>query len=128
LRSRMVVPLDFQAIRKYKLEDSPEQNLWNGRFIVWPMPVMSLSSFENSTRDYYIVTTRDNWLLQKLDADGSPAEQLDIDAHSKDITGAMPLCHGEPFVYERHGTLATARAKQSDRLARNLKPISSSGK
>ena len=120
-----MVPLDFQAIRKYKLEDSPEQNLWNGRLLVWPMPVVSLSSLENSTRDYFIVTTRDNWLLQKLKADGSPAEQLDIDTHSKDIMGAMPLCHGEPFVYERDGAMAAARPKHPDRFPHNLKPISS---
>lgn len=126
IRRRIVVPLDFDAIRKYKGEDSPEQNLWGGRGMVWPMPVVSLHDFERSTPDYFIVSTPDNWLVRKLNDDGTPAQQLAIDTHSKDITGAMPLCHGEPFVFERDEALATRAPKtQLNNLVHSLPAVAS---
>jgi hypothetical protein len=106
VRSRIVVPLDFSAIHQYQGADSPEQNLWAGRDMVWPMPVVSLADFQKQHSDYLIVTTDFNWLLQKLEAEGTPAEKLPINTHSKDITGAMPLCHAEPFVFEAGDAIA----------------------
>jgi uncharacterized membrane protein len=128
VRSRIVVPLDFDAIHQYKGEDSPEQNLWAGRGFVWPMPVVTLADLETSTADYLIVTTRDNWLLQLLKAEGTPARRLPIDTHSKDITGAMPLCHGEPFVFERTEALARSASNHQFHPATATSSVSASGK
>lgn len=120
VRSRIVVPLDFSAIHKYQGADSPEQNLWAGRDMVWPMPVVSLAHFQNTHRDYLIVTTDTNWLLQKLDAEGTPAEKLPIDTRSKDITGAMPLCHAEAFIYEA-GDVVAQRHRDTSALSKTAR-------
>ncbi|HWR37818.1 MAG TPA: glycosyltransferase family 39 protein [Clostridia bacterium] len=100
LSSRIVFPVDFDAIRRYKREDSPEQNLWAGRNI-FPIRIQSLKGLARSTPKYVIVATRDNWLLQKLSAEGTPAEPLPIDIGSRHIGGFTPLCHGEAFLFEK---------------------------
>ncbi len=112
LASRLVIPLDFSAIRKYKGEDSPEQNLWAGRDGIYPVPIVSLEQFQNTTPNYLILTTKRNWLLQQLDAEGMPAHKLTIDSDSKDITGAFPLSHAATFVWEEGNILDHQYDKQ----------------
>ncbi len=99
--SRLVIPLDIAAVRRYKREDSPEQNLWAGRGAIYPVPIVPLRKFEQSTPNYLILTTEGNWMLQELKAQGTPAHKLGIESHSRDITGAFPLSHAETFVWER---------------------------
>jgi hypothetical protein len=99
IASHIVFPLDFKAIHKYKGEDSLEQNLWNGRQL-FPVPIVSLQQLESSMKNYLIVTTYGNWLLQQLDADGDPARTLPIYPESRDIRGFTPLCHGDVLLYE----------------------------
>lgn len=97
--SRIVFPLNFKAIHKYKGEDSLEQNFWAGRQ-VFPVPTASLRELEHRSSNYLIVTTLGNWLLQELDADGDPARPLPLRTDSRDIRGFTPLCHGDVFLYE----------------------------
>lgn len=101
---RIVFPLDFEAIHKYKHEDSLEQNLWNGRG-VFPMPIVSLQAMEHGIPNYLIVTTQWNWLLQKLEADGMPAHELPVAPESSDIRGFTPLCHGDVFLFQMGDSL-----------------------
>lgn len=104
--SRIVFPLDFKAIHKYKHEDSLEQNLWAGRQL-FPVPIVSLQQLENDMKNYLIVTTQGNWLLQQLDADGDPATTLPIYPDTRDIRGFTPLCHGDVFMFEMGDALGT---------------------
>lgn len=106
IASRIVFPLDFKAIHKYKGEDSLEQNLWNGRQL-FPVPLVSLQQLENDMKNYLIVATQGNWLLQQLDADGDPARTLPIFPESADIRGFTPLCHGDVFLFEMGDALGS---------------------
>jgi 4-amino-4-deoxy-L-arabinose transferase-like glycosyltransferase len=99
LRGRIIFPVDFTAIREYKGEDSPEQNLWSGRN-VFPVPIVPLHSLQNVQDEYFIATTPNNWLLQKLRADGIAVHKVPIYPGSQDIRGFTPLCHGEVFYYQ----------------------------
>ncbi len=102
IASQIAFPLDFNAVRRYKKEDSPEENLWAGRAI-FPVPILPLNEFESATPRYLIVASSNNWLLQKLAAEGRPAQKLPIQTNSKDITGFTPLCHGEAFLFDMPG-------------------------
>ncbi len=97
--SRMVFPLDFQLIQRYKREDSLEQNYWAGRG-VFPVPIVSLKDLTQQYPNYVIVAADHNWLLQKFEVDGEPAKQLDVQTYSRDIGGFTPLSHGETFFFE----------------------------
>lgn len=124
--SRIVFPLDFKAIHKYKGEDSLEQNLWNGRQL-FPVPLVSLQQLENDMKNYLIVTTQGNWLLQQLDADGDPARTLPIYPESRDIRGFTPLCHGDVFLFEMgdalgNGTQYASNASGKTKTSKVLTP------
>jgi hypothetical protein len=97
--SRIVFPLDFKLIQRYKREDSLEQNYWAGRGI-FPVPIVSFSQLRESYRSYVIVAANRNWLLQKFEVDGTPARPLDVNTYSKEIGGFTPLSHGETFFFE----------------------------
>jgi hypothetical protein len=111
--SRIVFPLDFKAIHKYKGEDSLEQNFWAGRQ-VFPVPIVSLRQLEDDMQNYLIVTSQGNWLLQQLDADGDPARTLPIYTQSHDIRGFTPLCHGDVFMFEMGDALGTGQEYASN--------------
>ena len=97
--SRIVFPIDFEAIRRYKGEDSPEQNLWAGRDL-FPVPIVPLQDFRQGSSNYLIVTTRQNWLVQKLARDGEPPEELAIPTDTQAIGGFFPLSHGEVYFFQ----------------------------
>ena len=111
IAKRIVFPIDFEAIRRYKKEDSPEQNLWAGRNL-YPIPILPLWQFEQQYPGYTVVTTQDNWLLQTLNEEGTPAHQLPIESHSRDLVTFTPLCHAEPHFYEFGDRMATAEARE----------------
>ena len=104
IASRLYFPVDFDAIREYKKEDSPEQNLWNGRDWIYPVPILSLDEFTAHHSNYLIAAPGDNWLLQKMADDGGPAQLLPIFTDTKDIQGFTPLSHG-PVWFFAHGDL-----------------------
>lgn len=101
IASHVYFPVDFAAIRKYKKEDSPEQNLWKGRNGIYPVPILSLSEFSAEHPDYVLAAPGSNWLVQKLIDEGSPARLLPIFTDSKDIQGFTPLAHGPVWVFAK---------------------------
>jgi hypothetical protein len=111
IAKRIVFPIDFEAIRRYKKEDSPEQNLWAGRDL-YPIPILPLWQFQEEYPGYTVVTTRDNWLLKTLNEEGSPAHQLPIESHSRDLVTFTPLCHAEAHFYELGDRMATAETRE----------------
>src|SRR5579864_1780161 len=70
--------VDFDAIRQYKKEDSPEQHLWNGRGWIYPVPILPLNAFASSHNSYVLAAPGSNWLLQKLIVQARPARLLPI--------------------------------------------------
>lgn len=99
IASHLYFPIDFEAIRKYKKEDSPEQNLWNGRNWIYPVPIISLETFTAAHSDYLVAAPGNNWLLQKLIAEDRPARLLPIYTDTKDIQGFTPLSHGPVWFF-----------------------------
>lgn len=97
--ARMVFPIDFRLIDRYKHEDSLERNYWAGRG-VFPVPIISLQDLRQQYPGYVIVAADHNWLLQKLEVDGSPAKVLDVQSSSRDIGGFTPLSHGVTYFFE----------------------------
>jgi hypothetical protein len=98
---RLVFPVDFEAIHRYKGEDSPEQNLWAGRNFVFPLPIVPLTEFEQSTPNFLIVTTKDNWILWRYAVQGRAPRLLPILPRAGNIGGFTPLSHGEPFYFAK---------------------------
>ncbi len=96
--SRIVFPIDFRLIERYKHEDSLEQNFWAGRG-VFPVPIVSMDKLKENP-NYVVVAANHNWLLQKFEVDGSPVPQLPIATNSHNIGGFTPLSHGETYFFE----------------------------
>ncbi len=122
IRSRIVFPVDFEAIRKYKKEDSPEQNLWHGRETVFPVPIVPLQDFAAHNPNFLIVATMDNWLVFKLVADADPLRILPIFTDTKDIQGFTPLCHG-PVWYFAKGAFPRVPPFDASTLSLNLNSV-----
>lgn len=97
IASRLVFPVDFDAVRRYKREDGAEQNLWAGRDDVFPVRVVPLHELEATARDYLVVCHRGNWLLEKYAADGLPARRLPIEV---DTARIWTMSHGSVYYYE----------------------------
>jgi 4-amino-4-deoxy-L-arabinose transferase-like glycosyltransferase len=97
--ARIVFPLDFTLIERYKREDSLEQNYWAGRGI-FPVPIVSMEQLQETYPNYVVVAANGNWLLQKFEVDGAPAPRLPIATNSRDIGGFTPLSHGETYFFE----------------------------
>jgi hypothetical protein len=106
---RLVFPLDFPAIHKYKGEDSLEQNYYAARDL-FPVPLVSLKYLESHIPTYTIVTTQGNWLLSQFAKDGEPVEALPVNTHSTDIRGFTPLCHGPAILFRAGQELETQYA------------------
>jgi hypothetical protein len=98
LAARVVFAMDFPAIRKYKHEDSPEQNLAAAPEI-YSVPIVALSSFQLRYPSYYILGPEDNWLLQKLRDDEVPARRVALDFRSHDLGGFTPLAHHDVSLF-----------------------------
>lgn len=97
--ARMVFPIDFHLIDRYKHEDSLEQNYWAGRG-VFPVPIVSFQDLKQQYPGYVVVAADHNWLLQKFEVDGAPAKELDVETYSRDIGGFTPLSHGATYFFE----------------------------
>jgi hypothetical protein len=99
IASRIVFPVDFRAIRQYKGEDSPEENLWAGRNRIFPVPIIPLDDLLDRTSNFLIVSTDDNWLLKRL---GDAPRELPIFTDSRHIWAFTPLCHGPVWYFRNH--------------------------
>ena len=111
IAARIVFPIDFRAIRQYKGEDSPEENLWAGRNGVFPVPIVPLDNFLDRTSNFLVVSTDDNWLLHRLVEDGDKPQELPIFTDTRHIWAFTPLCHG-PVWFFRNNAEDTLTASQ----------------
>ena len=115
LASRVVFPVDFPAIRYFRHDDSPEENLWAGRDVLYSMPIIPLAEFQHSSGPYMIVASQGNWLLEDLRKHRYNFARLPVDTRATDLGGFTPLARGEPEFYEAYGDLAPAGRSQYGR-------------
>ena len=103
LAHRLVFPVDFPAVRHYRHDDSPEENLWAGRNFLYTLPIEPLATFENSAAQYLIIAGDGNWMLQDLDRHHYPLDRLPINTRAGAIGGFTPLARGTPVFYLAEG-------------------------
>jgi hypothetical protein len=98
LARRVVFAMDLPAIRKYKREDSPEQNLAAAPQI-YSVPIVPLDEFQQDHPVYYILGPDDNWLLQELRDDEISVRRIPLDFRSHDLGGFTPLAHHDVSLF-----------------------------
>jgi hypothetical protein len=98
IASRIVFPVDFPAIRLFRGEDSPEENLWAGRNL-YHLNILPLADFQRSAADYLIVASEGNWLVRDLGNHSYPVHRLPILYPTGVIKGFTPLDHGDPVLF-----------------------------
>ena len=103
LASRIVFPIDFPAIRLYRRDDSPEENLWAGRDSIYHLPITPLATFQHSAGEYLILASDGNWLVQDLMHHRYPVRRLGINTRAGAIGGFTPLMHGTPVFFTSVG-------------------------
>ncbi len=96
--ARVVLPVDFPAIRLYRREDSPEENIWSGRGSIYHLRVITVAELQQTSGPYVILATDDNWLIQDLLHHRYPVERLDINTRAAGLGGFTPL-HLGPLVF-----------------------------
>lgn len=101
--SRVVFPMDFPAIRFFRHDDSPEENLWAGRGFLYNLRIVPLADFQNSAGTYLVLASDGNWLLDDLQAHHYEFHRLDIDTRAEAIGGFTPLARGTPAFYVASG-------------------------
>ncbi|MCU1320293.1 MAG: family glycosyltransferase, 4-amino-4-deoxy-L-arabinose transferase [Edaphobacter sp.] len=115
IASRIVFPVDFPAIRLHRGDDSPEENLWAGRNLVYHVPILTLADFQHNASDYLILASDGNWLVRDLWAHSYPVDRLPIRFPAGTIEGFTPLDHGDPVFF-------LAAGDRSHRTAPHLCP------
>ena len=110
LGSRVVFPVDFPAVRTFRHDDSPEENLWAGRNILYALPILPMATFQHAAEEYLVIAKDNNWLIEDLRAHGYPVRRLAIDTHAKDIGGFTPLAKGTPAFFMAAGDAALANS------------------
>lgn len=101
--SRAVMPVDFPAIRLFRGDDSPEENLWAGRDFLYRLPIVPLADIQNAASRYLILASDGNWLLDDLAAHHYDVKRLDINTRAGAIGGFTPLMRGTPVFYLGYG-------------------------
>ena len=99
IASRIVFPVDFPALRQLRGDDSPEENLWAGRSLIYHLPIVPLADFQHSAADYLILASDGNWLVRDLWRHSYPAVRLPINFPAGTIKGFTPLSHADPVFY-----------------------------
>ncbi|AFL87302.1 PMT family glycosyltransferase, 4-amino-4-deoxy-L-arabinose transferase [Terriglobus roseus DSM 18391] len=115
--SRAVFPVDFQAIRKFRRDDSPEQNLWAARSL-YTLRIVPMATFQKTVGKYVVLASDGNWLLKDLDRHHYAEHRLPINTRAGAIGGFTPLSHGLPVFYVADGV-----AVQTGPLSPELLPI-----
>jgi 4-amino-4-deoxy-L-arabinose transferase-like glycosyltransferase len=101
--ARVVFPVDFPAIRLYRRDDSPEENLWAGRGWLYHLPVVPLAQFQHGANEYVVIASDGNWMDQDLIHHRYPLWRLPINTRAGAIGGFTPLMHGTPVFYRAVG-------------------------
>lgn len=96
---RVVFPLDFPAIRAFRHDDSPEENLWAGRNMIYSMPIETVADFQSTAHDYLIIASAGNWFLHDLARHHYFFHHLPIHPRATELGGFTPLAHGVPGFY-----------------------------
>ncbi|HEV2326389.1 MAG TPA: glycosyltransferase family 39 protein [Terracidiphilus sp.] len=99
IATRVVFPVDFPAIRFFRHNDSPDENLWAGRNLLYKVPIMPLAQFQNHAGEYLIVASGTNWLLGDLTLHHYALEKLAINIRAGSIGGFTPLARANPSLY-----------------------------
>ena len=115
LASRVVFPVDFPAIRYFRHDDSPEENLWAGRKVLYSLRIVPLAEFQHASGPYIIVASKRNWLLEDLRKHRYSFARLPVDTRATDLGGFTPLARGEPEFYLAQGDRAPARTSKYSR-------------
>jgi hypothetical protein len=113
--SRIVFPVDFPAIRFFRGEDSPEENLWAGRNL-YHLAILPLADFQRNAADYLILASDGNWLVRDLRNHSYPVSRVPARFPQGDIKGFTPLDHGDPAFFLGSGD-------RSGRTRRSPAPI-----
>lgn len=99
MAKRVVFPVDFPAVREYRHDDSPEENLWAGRNLIYSMPIETLAEFQNTTHDYVMIAGDGNWMLSDLADHHYLVQRLPINTRATEMGGFTPLARGVPVFY-----------------------------
>lgn len=110
--SRVVFPVDFPAVRKFRGDDSPEENLWAGRDLLYELKVEPLADFENSAHQYLMIAGDGNWMLQDLAHHHFKTTRLPINTRAAAIGGFTPLARGVPAFYTASWDEEPTRVRQ----------------
>jgi hypothetical protein len=104
IATRVVFPVDFPAIRHFRGDDSPEENLWAGRNLIYTLPILPLATFQNRAGSYLLLAGDGNWMVSDLKDHCYTVKHLPIDTRAEAIGGFTPLGHGIPAFYTVSGT------------------------
>ncbi len=115
IASRIVFPVDFPAIRLFRGEDSPEENLWAARGL-YDLSIVPLADFQHNAADYLILASDGNWLVRDLRNHSYPVNRLPANFPHEAIKGFTPLDHGDPAFFLGSGD-------RSDRTHRRPAPV-----
>jgi hypothetical protein len=99
LARRVVFPVDFPAIRQFRHDDSPEENLWAGRNLIYTLPIETLADFQRSTGPYLIIASDGNWMLDDLSYHHYLLHRLPINTRATELGGFTPLFRGVAVFY-----------------------------
>jgi hypothetical protein len=99
IASRVIFPVDFPAIRFFRHDDSPEENLWAGRNWLYTVPIVPVASLQKSASDYLIIASDENWFLDDLAHHHYRFDRLPINTRAGAIGGFTPLAHGVPTYF-----------------------------
>ena len=109
LAARVVFPVDFPAIRFYRHDDSPEENLWAGRNFLYTLPIVPLAAFQHDAGRYLVIAADGNWLIQDMAAHHYGVRRLPINTRADAIGGFTPLARGTPAFFVAGGDQAPIR-------------------
>lgn len=92
---RIVFPVDFKLIHREQADDSGEQNLWAGRYGVFPFPVVPFAGVASTPRAL-VVARPDGWLAHALERTGGHLQATAPQAAWDEAGGVFsPLTHPE---------------------------------
>ena len=101
--ARIMFPIDFAAIRIFRRDDSPEENLWAGRNSLYTLPIVPIAFFQHSAGRYLILASDGNWMLEDLALHHYVYRRLPINTRAGAIGGFTPLSHGVPAFFVSTG-------------------------